>query len=372
MRLLICCLLLLSGGGLHAQTDIFVNMGAVDGIDLRPDNLFNFQIQSTRNQRTHALVQGTIRFRKSDLRIAYRFESDLQPGANVFNAAAVNTRLEYSSPALKELFERYQKLPQGIYEYCISVKPDYNQNESVPGNTIDECVYHKSEDIFLINLIDPEDDAKLYEYNPMLSWTVNYPFASALTYRIRVADIKEGQNKAGAISRNNPVYEEQNLKQMSIVYPVYGKPLQKNQPYAWTVDAYYKGLLLGGAEPWKFTIIEDSLMTPIPTQQSYYEIGMQQTGTRIYAIDTLKLKYKNYSEEGKLVVLLLDKDNKEVNYKTAATGYALRQGMNYIDLDFPDKASLKHLKSYLMMITTPDGHAYRIPFTYVNPLYLKP
>lgn len=368
LRMICTGMLLLLGSGIcKAQGDIIVNLAPVDGIDLTPDNLFNFQIQSGR--RSRALIRGTVQFRKSDLRISYRFEYDLQPGMNLLSSAMVHPQLEYSSPALRELFEQYQKLPQGIYEYCVSVQPDYNQNETVPGPLVNECVYHKSEDVFLINLIDPENDAKIYEYNPMLSWTVNYPFASALTYRIRIAEIKEGQNTAGAISRNNPIYDERNLMQMSIVYPVYAKPLQKNQPYAWTVDAYYKGLLLGGAEPWKFTIIEDSLLVAVPRDQSYYEFAEHRGETAIYAIDTLKLKYRTYASSDSLQLSIRDEKGEEVKYKTST--YSLRPGMNFIALDLPGKVSVKHMKLYTLYIRTGDGKQFQVPFRYVNPLYLN-
>lgn len=365
----ISCLFVLTWQRSMAQGDIFVNMAMVDGVDLTPDNLFSFQIQSGLKKSSHALIKGNIKFRNSDLRIAYRFEYDLQPGLNVIRINAVKPQFEYSSQALRELFERYKKLPEGIYEYCISVKPDYNPNESTPGQSYDECVYHKSQDVFLINLIDPENDAKIYEYNPMLSWTVNYPFAAELKYRIRVAEIKEGQNTTAAISRNNPVYDEKNLMQMSIIYPVYGKPLRKNQPYAWTVDAYYKGLLLGGAEPWKFTIIEDSLLVAVSTNQSYFDFTAQTGNTKVYGIDTLKLKYKSYASTDTLKLELVTEDGKQVSFKT--TAYPLIPGTNYIDLDFPGKANLKHLKTYVMKVTTGKNAAYSIPFIYVNPLYIK-
>lgn len=365
---LVLLLLLITVKG-FSQGDIFVNMAMVDGIDLTPDNLLNFQVQSGLTKSSHSLIKGNIKFRNSDLRIAYRFEYDLKPGLNVIPANAIHPQFEYSSQALRELFEQYKKLPEGIYEYCVSVKPDYNISESIPGQTYNECVYHKSQDVFLINLIDPDNDAKIYEYNPMLSWAVNYPFASELKYRIRVTEIREGQNTAGALSRNNPVYVEKNLMQMSIVYPVYGKPLQKNQPYAWTVDAYYKGLLLGGAEPWKFTIIEDSLLVAASSDQSYYDFSEQRGDTKIYAIDTIKLKFRSFSTNDTLKLSLADADGAEVKFKTKE--YPLSSGTNYIGLVLPGNAVVRHLKSYTLIVEDGNKNRYLVPFIYVNPLFIK-
>src|SRR6201985_2653172 len=287
--LLIMPLLLLQLQAARAQ-EVFVNLAQVDGLDITPDNILNFQILSRMKAATHALINGSIQYRNSTMSIRYQFECNLQPGANMVSMLAANPHYTYSHPALRELFEQYKKLPEGIYQYCVSVKPNYSAGESV-NNAETECVYHKSTDVFLINLIDPDNNAKIYEYNPMLSWTVNYPFASQLQYRLRVAPVNKGQNAVAAITRNNPVYDEKNLIQMSQIYPVYAKPLVLNQLYAWTVDAYYKGILLGGAETWQFTIIQDSLLTGIPKDPSYIDLGKESGFYNLYAPGILKIKY---------------------------------------------------------------------------------
>jgi hypothetical protein len=360
--------LLLQARSMHGQ-DVIVNLGQVDGLDITPDNILNFQIISRMKTSTRALVHGTIQYRSTTLSIAYQFECNLQPGVNMMNAVAFNPHFTYSVPALRELFEQYKKLPEGIYQYCVSVKPNYNAGESI-ANAESECVYHKSADVFLINLIDPDDNAKIYEYNPMLSWTVNYPFASQLQYRIRVAPINKGQNTVGAITRNNPVYDEKNLMQMSITYPVYAKPLEVNQPYAWTVDAYYKGILLGGAEPWKFTIIKDSLLVGIPKDPSYVDIKKETSLYNLYAPGILKLKYNlDNLKSDSLKLSLLDKDGKSV--KMQDTVLTSNYGDNRFVINFYQTQPLKHLNPYTLLITSQSGRVYKVLFKYVNPELLK-
>jgi hypothetical protein len=209
-----------------------------------------------------------------DLRIEYSFRSRLQPGVNVPEWKSVRPEFRYSSSALRDLFEVYKKLPQGIYEYCVSVQAGDHASEAPPGEVYSQCLYQKSDDLFLITLVEPEDEARIYEYYPMLSWIVNYPFASGLTYRIRVAELKDGQNAIAAVTRNNPVYQERNLMQTSMIYPVSARPLRKFQTYAWTVDAYYKEILLGGADPWRFTIVEDSIFTSNGIDVSHIDISL--------------------------------------------------------------------------------------------------
>jgi len=357
-------------GRAYSQNEIIVNMAPVDGIEITPDNLLSFQVQSTMKRNTTALFKGTIIFRNSGMRIGYEFTYTLQPGINIIPAGMVQPRFTYSTNSLKELFELYRKLPQGIYEYCVTVRPDYQQTE-MDHIEISECVYHKSEDIFLINLIDPENDAKIYEYNPMLSWTVNYPFAAQLTYRLRVAEIKNGQNTVAAITRNNPVFDEKNIPQTGLVYPVYAKPLVKNQPYAWTVDAYYKDLLLGGAEPWKFTIIEDSLLTGIDLDPPYIDIAREGGSYNLYAPGVLKLKYNLEDlKTDSLKLELLDKDEKPVKLKEYQALNAV-YGDNRFVLEFREHQPLKHLKFYTLLLTSQTGKTYRVYFRYANPELIR-
>ncbi|KAA5532223.1 hypothetical protein F0919_15605 [Taibaiella lutea] len=368
---IVSIVLLLGSAAAYAQNGLFVNMAFLDGIAVTPDNLLNYQVQSGLTKATHALVTGTIRYRNSTMRISYRFECNLQPGINNLSTAGIRPAMVYSEPALRELFEQYKVLPQGIYEYCVEVTPNFSSGEST-SEKYNECVYHKSEDIFLINLIDPDNDAKIYEYNPMLSWTVNYPFASELKYRLRVAEIKEGQNTTVAINRNNPVYDEKNLMQMSQVYPVYAKPLQLNQPYAWTVDAYYKGILLGGAETWKFTIIEDSLLAAINTNPSYVDVQREQGIYTMYAPGLLKLKYdlKDLKTDT-LQIGLLDNEGKTVKMNKGLSILDAKYGDNRFILNFHEEQPLKHLQQYTLTITSQTGRIYKISFKYVNPELIR-
>lgn len=351
------------------QATVFVNMAPVDGLDITPDNILNFQVQSGLSHSSNALIKGTLVYRKTNLRLSYSFQYNLQPGPNIIPKDAIHPQYAYSSTALRELFEVHKKLPQGIYEYCVSVSPDYQSVEGTK-EVFNECVYHKSEDIFLINLVDPADDAKLYENYPMLSWTVNYPFGAELTYRLRVAEVKEGQNNIAAISRNNPVYDEKNLLQQSQVYPVYARPLEKFKPYAWTVDAYYKGILLGGAAPWRFTIIEDSLLTGVPKDPSFVDIKRESGAYQLYAPGLLKLKYVlSELRSDSLSLQLTDKNEKNITLKTSQL--KALYGDNRFILDFKEEQPLKHLQPYTLLIRSQTGAEYRILFKYVNPELIR-
>lgn len=349
---------------------LLVDMSPIDGLEINQYNLFNYKIENKSSQSQQVLVKGIVHYKRSALNFSYQYNITLQPGVNIINKDLISSPTwTFSDNALRELFFDHNKLPQGTYEYCISLTPKAPPVETSPINTIDACVYQTINDIFLINLIDPENNAKIYEYHPMLAWVVNYPFASELSYKIRVAELKEGQNPQNAITRNNPVYQDNNVMSTSTVYPVTAKPLVLWQPYVWTVDAYYKGILLGGAEVWKFTIVEDSTLKPLPVNQSYYEFEKHNGETILEAKGELKLKYISELKADTLNLQLMDSHDQEI--KIPQKHIPLVPGDNRIVFEIMEKINLKHNGQYNLIIKTSDNKTFTVPFKYSNPLYIK-
>jgi hypothetical protein len=348
----------------RAQQNIIINMAAIDGIAITPDNVLGYQVQSSGS--VSVQVKGTIRYRNSGQNISYSFSCSLKSGLNTFSVDAEHPQWQFSSPALRELFLTYKILPEGTVEYCVNITPATVVKEN-PSSVFDECLYHRAGDIFLINLVDPEDKAKLHEFNPMLSWIANYSFASQLTYRIRVAQIKQGQNAVNAVMRNQPVYDESNLMQNSIIYPVYAKPLEINVPYAWTVDAYYKGILLGGAESWQF-IICDSTAPVVKGNRSYIDVKRENGANRLFALGSLKLKYVlDEAQSDVLDLEITDEQNKKCQFNPDKL--TAKYGDNRYELDLMGTGSFKHKSQYFLNIKTKTGHEYKLPFQYLNPEY---
>jgi hypothetical protein len=361
-RGLIAALLILLPLFSAGQQNILINMAPIDGLPLTPANVFNYHVQSSGQVKVD--VKGAIRYRNSNMSITYTFSYSLKQGINVIHPDDIHPQWQFSSSALQELFTSYKILPEGTYEYCVTVTPANVPKESTTG-LFTECLYHRSQDIFLINLIYPENKAKLIEYNPMLSWIANYSFSSELTYRIRVAEIKQGQNPVNAVMRNQPVYEESNLMQNSVVYPVYARPLVANQPYAWTVDAYYKGILLGGAETWQF-IIPDTLTATPKFTRSYIDIGREHGENHLYAVGTLKIKYVLEDHLTDILSLELFNEQKET-CKLSENVLNAKYGDNRYDMNLAITSNLKHRGNYTLVIKTKTNHTYTLPFQYFNP-----
>jgi hypothetical protein len=370
LRLLpLLLLLLITAHPAHAQfSGITVDLSMVDGIELNADNAFNYRINNQKGKTVQAEITGHLQYRRSAMMFTYKYTTSLQPGITTISRTTIPAPAwTFSDNALKELFFNYGKLPQGTYEYCVSVALK-NTGETLPAGDPDACVYQTVNDIFLINLVDPENDAKIYDYNPMLSWVVNYPFASELTYRIRVAEQKQGQNPQNAITRNNPMYQDNHVMATGTVYPVTARPLVKFQPYVWTVDAYYKGILLGGSEVWKFTIIEDSELKALPHESFFVDIRNERSQTIYNAVGVIKIKYVLDEKNEETLSLTLRSDKgKVIKIKDKELKAVL--GDNRLEIDLKDQ--LKHMNKYELEIVNSKGETFKLPIRYINPELIK-
>jgi len=372
LRILCCCMLFSYPFSVFSQSPVInINLSKIEDVELTPANAFNYDVFNHGNNTADVKIKGSIRYKQSNLQAGYTLDLKLMPGNNTIEKEAVSGAIwTFSDNAMRELFMDYGKLPQGTYEYCVSVIPQQTNPEVGNTDITTECSYKTINDLFLINLIDPENNAKIYEHYPMLSWVVNYPFASQLQYRLRVVPVYEGQRNENAITRNNPVFEDKNVFGTSLVYPVTAKPLELFQPYAWTVDAYYKGLLLGGAEVWRFTIIEDSLLKIIPKETSFIDIRREKGYSQLYAVGELKLKYVLDELKADTVQMqMLNKAGQPVKMKKS--NWALEYGDNRSVLNFTDDYSLRHMQDYKLLFTNMAGTQYEISFKYINPDFLK-
>lgn len=360
--------LLLSTSNLSAQQNIQINAALLDGVEINKNNILDFQILSSLNYSLNAKIIGKLTFREGGYAIQFSANQRLNPGLNQMDKSNPAIQWQYSSPALKDLFINYNQLPAGMYQFCIEVIPTNTSGEQELGNRIEECMYQKNPELFMIQLLDPENNAKLYEYNPMLSWVANYSLSTDLTYKLKVAEIQKGQSTVTAIQRNNPIFQESGLRQNTIVYPGYAKPLVAYQPYAWTVDAYYKGMLLGSAEPWRFVILEDSLDVTLPKSSSYIDMALETEKTLFYAVGSLKLKYELEGLKEDQLQLTLFKDDKTISFHQKEL--KAQKGENKFIIDMTDKTALKHKKAYKLQILSQTGKKYDITFIYLNPEFL--
>ena len=354
-------ILLLTGGigqG-FGQSNALINLSAIDGIPLTPDNIFNYQVQVQKTERVK--IVGAVKFRGSQLSLGYTFQATLRAGFNRVADEVSGVEWDFSVPALRRLFMDYKTLPEGTYEYCVSVTPVVPTRESQ--GTAEDCLYYTTQDRFVINLIDPDDKSKLKEHNPDFSWVANYSFSGELTYRLRIAGIQSGQSPVSAVLRNQPIFDEIGLPTTYLVYPYSARPLSTNQPYAWMVDAYFNGILLGGSDTWQFVIPDDTLKPLKPVNRSYLDIKRENGTAKILVEENLKLKYfLDMRKEDELQLELLGPGGSQE--KLAPTKLTAKYGDNRYIINLTDSCHLMNHTDYQLRIHNLDGDVFTVPFTY--------
>lgn len=355
----------------QVNQEILVDLSPVQGLELNKNLLFQYTVFSSYSTPQNVKLKGRIGIKGTSHVIEYLLNYTVFPGMNKISNGGGIPVFTFSSNELKELFEQYDKLPQGIVEYCVSIM--FNQGHSeIPQGINSECTFFKNDDLFLINLIYPENNAEIHEYNPLLTWIVTSPYAHSLQYKLRLAELKEGQSNQVAMNRNYTIFEESNIRNTSLLYPFYARPLVANQPYVWTVDVYYKNILLGGSEIWKFTIIDDSTEYGMNITNSYIDIRQEKGIIDIYVANELKLKYNlQESKSDTLNISIYDSKGKEIKLAKEYAQFPIIYGDNRIIISFADKKLLNHLKTYKLVIKNLHQKEYFFNFKYVDEELIK-
>jgi len=231
-----------------------------------------------------------------------------------------------------------------------------------------DCSFNRADELFLLNLVEPVDEAKLSESFPLFSWMANSPLMNELQYKIRVVEIRDGQRKENAIMRNRPVYEQKGLRILTQNYPVTARSLEYFQPYAWTIDAYYRNIHMGSAETWEFVLIDQELMEGIPKNPPYLNIANEKGGSKTYAIGELKLLYNLRNRASDNLKLTLSFEGKVIKLKK--NELKVFRGENKFEVQLDESPKLKHLKMYNLNIKNALGLEFEILFQYINPDFI--
>lgn len=359
-------LFFVSSNALVAQENFVLNLSTINAQSLTKESLHRFSIINSGGAE-QITVRGSIKFRSSKSVLNYQYRTSLRSGVNNMQDLARGVNYSFSTSSLEQLFKKHGKLPNGEFEYCVDL---YKSVGEGPDAVASECVFDENEDLFLMNLMEPEDKAKIDELFPMFSWSVNSPLINELTYKMRVAEIKEGQRANTAVMRNRPMYEQNGLRFPTQNYPVTARSLEYWQPYAWTVDAYYRDILMGSAETWEFMIINDSLLQSVPKDMAYIEVNVENGTNTALLLGEIKLKYIEKNMRKNTLNLVARNKNGRV-LKSFKEDWNVGLGENRKTINLYDYNLFRHGKFYHLELRDEEGQSYKIRFQYFNPDFVK-
>lgn len=333
-----------------------------------PD-ILNVQIINNGNQASFATISGKLKFKSHVGHIAFEYKMNINPGVNNLHDYKSQIKLKYATTAIKQLYEQHNLLPYDNYEYCITVNFQRQNSEMDTAGMVSDCYYFDIKELFLIDLLNPSDNEIIQEYYPALSWIVNSPLMQQLDYRLKLTPVKANQNAADAIQRNRLQLDQRQIKTTLLNYPMSAKPLEANQKYAWTVEAYYNNLLLGVAKPWLFEIKDTLDLDSVLQHQSYININSDVEKQTVFVSGFMKLKYELIPGiQDTLVLELYDDKNKLIKLRDQK-GYIAVKGDNRYIIDFVNVQPLRHKKQYTLHINSKYIHNKKVHFTYLNPYY---
>ncbi|UCG43221.1 MAG: hypothetical protein JSU73_00990 [candidate division WOR-3 bacterium] len=164
---------------------------------------------------------------------------DVELGRTTFRLADIKVRDQEAKPGYEFFVLRTGELPEGEYSYRVLLMPDnvgdsYTTRVERPGPP---------------RLMLPRDDEDVRARFPQFSWTRPMPVPrSAVTYRVRIAEVLKGQTDEEALKANPFWFETSGLSRVSLRFPVSGRMFDKGRRYAWQVDAMSGMKVLGTSE----------------------------------------------------------------------------------------------------------------------------
>ena len=198
------------------------------------------------------------------------FTQQTAPLSN-FNSATKS----WSGAAAVGLLGNACVLPPGEYQLCVQFFSSYAPVEALSSEVCESFIiadtkqqtFSASQNIIPANgKVFSKEESK----QPiMFRWTPVLPKPTAdVQYKLRLVELKMGQTAAQAIRTNTVLFEKEVTNQTQFVSgidPVVVWPIAPDSKYAWNVQAYVNGILIGESEATTFAACcgDTSCCTPI-------------------------------------------------------------------------------------------------------------
>ncbi len=307
------------------------------------DGLGIFQLQNLTGQTVLGAVQITVRenISKTQVLVVSSPQFNLSPGMSPFPASVYATsRFGFSNTALAAIASQTRNFPPGEYSYCFRFLAS-------TGHDVEEnCFDANIEPQVPIDLIYPEDKAKICQKRPSLSWKPPVPFPAGMRFRLELTQKKRGSS-VESLLMNAPLVLMDNIPTTSVNYPSYAPDLMEDSTYCWQVVAYQNGVILSKSEIWEFTVQCQDPATPM-SNDSYRELKSLVNGNYYYATGYLKFTYQNNYNYKKLQYEIYETEKGSAQLKNLPD-IPLVQGLNKIDIDLGD-LELEEGKHYMLKV----------------------
>ena len=333
-----------------AQVQIISNYTGISSITLQEIN--NVMINNSTSSNVDCLVEIRLsNAENGEMVMSEVGELHLQPGMNFLSTMHFSTN--YYSNSLSVRFKNEAVIREGRFSICILVKTNLDAE-----NSIRDCKEIKLQNHRFLHLLSPGHQEEITELNPILQWTST--FDPETKYHLRLVELKPYRTAEEALGENVALLE-QDVLDLSCLYPFNAPALQCGRNYAWQVLAVsQKGEILDYSEAWVFTPVNRALSEEL--KGDCYRLIYKKFNNGNYLFDDfIKFGYQNSSHDEKLNYTITDITAGVI--LTDLPVIQLNSGLNKIDIPVKEVKGLKEGHAYWLEIRNDLNERFRFSFT---------
>lgn len=275
----------------QSTAQINITRGFTSALYFKYSDALNLNIINGSQNAISGFLIGSVQSNKNGLAIDFKtIPFQLKPGSNAVNATILQAKFNLNDITMKLNLNASSFLPAGVYRIKLSIIDETSGEELAD--------YDDEHEVILISppfLISPADESVIETANPLLIWSPPLPLdprGPQVYYDLKLTEVLSGQNPIDAIQRNFPLFKQDGLTQVNVLYPANALPLQKGKHYAWQIQARTKDYFIGNTEVFVFSLpTTDKPNSPIV----YGELKSKLDAGIYQAID--KRVYFNYREQ---------------------------------------------------------------------------
>lgn len=281
-------------------------------------------------------------------------------------------RVVYYSASIEEYENYFNSLPPGNYMICYKlncVNPDCDGKGSQLLFTENaNCTSFQVGPITPLRLSYPPDLSMVNNPRPIHSWVPPMPLSQieGFSYRISIYTPQKGQSCIDAVINNPPIYQEFELLENTINYPIELENIDTGEIHCWNVTGILMGKPVVQSETWQYSLVKDSLIKKIPSEQSYIELDKQDARILIKTGRMIKLKYasRNTNLSLKCSISRVNKSKQKKELILEKT-LEVKNVENYFKIDLSEYQSLNEGDLLEVIVKGPKGN-YTLNYQIIN------
>lgn len=283
----------------------------------------------------------------------------ISPGISQFFPSSLPLQ-EYLPEATTKEFQylsNYRMLPKGEYV----IYGEIFQNNLLVANDALEFII---EPISKPLLISPLDNQAITTITPQFTWIGPYSSSPTdkLTYELKIVELRTEQSAQTAILQNLAIFQQNNLSNTNLLYPLNAYKLEGDKKYAWQVKCYINGNFFAETEIWTFFLNNEKLKSTSNTS-FYVTLGKEDVPSSSIEIKNGFVNFKYYEEykAGKLNLRVLNSKNEDYTPKDRVNK---KLGENWISLDLKKTGTFKISEHYTLIVQNEKKEIFKLKFIY--------